>query len=360
MESNKRNFDDLFRDGLANHTEVPPARVWESLEQRLDARAVVSSKGWLWYAGFASVALLLGGMAINEWRNTAHDAVVAPAASVVTVAPAANDADAAANVTPSLTPVLPTPTTVGHSRKVTTPADNGGANMAREEKLTPLGNVQATGTSVHSYDDFDERAMASTQNMLKGDDAHKATGYKINKIQKHHLKAAEMVPEGGVPTPATQTAVVPGKPISMAGKASVPATRTMAARKVVSERRRAETTTQAAVLPAAGTGTVTTMPDLPTSLTEPVSVTPETTTPEVKATPVETVAISAPIASKPVLAPASRTRNTMQASAASYKPSTGGASIAGRDTMQKSEEQDASEGGKPKGLRGIFRRVLGN
>jgi hypothetical protein len=102
------------------------------------------------------------------------------------------------------------------------------------------------------------------------------------------------------------------------------------------------------------------MPDLPTSLTEPVSVMPEKTTPEVKATPVETVAVSVPVVSKPVLAPATRTRNTMQASAASYKPTTGGASIAGRDTMQKSEEQDANEGGKPKGLRGLFRRVLGN
>ena len=360
MESNMKNFDDLFRDGLANHSEVPPVRVWESLEQRLDARPAAVGKSWLWYAGLASVALVLGGIAMKEWSNPNQNVVDVPVTSSVAAPSLANDGDAIATENTSLAHNQPTQQSTGLSRKVVMPATENAAKTDREEKLTPFGNVQATGTSLHSYDDFDERATASTQNMLKSDDAHKTMGYKINKIQKHHLKAAEMVPEGGVPTPATETAVISGKPISMAGKATVPAARTMAARKVVSERRRAETTTQAAVLPAAGTGTVTTTPDLPTSLTEPTPTMPEATMPEVK-TSAETVAVSAPVTTRPISASANRSRSVMQASAASYKPSTGGASIAGRDTMQKTEEQqDANETGRSRGLRGIFRRVLGN
>ncbi|WP_345084069.1 hypothetical protein [Nemorincola caseinilytica] len=193
-----KNFDDLFREGLADHAEVPPRRVWESLEKRLDttgAGAKPTGTGWYWYAGIASVALVVGSIALNmggKSENTAPATPVATAAvtdNKVTPAQEAAATDMAA-------------TENGQKKAVTfRPKATGNGGAAQEDnsatQVSPYGNAPAVGTKLHSYDDFDERAVASAQKHVPAgaDDAGNAD-YKVNKIRKHRLVAAEMVPVG--------------------------------------------------------------------------------------------------------------------------------------------------------------------
>ncbi|RYZ54517.1 MAG: hypothetical protein EOP49_05025, partial [Sphingobacteriales bacterium] len=54
MEDQRKHIDDLFREGLGDYNEAPPASVWSALEQRLpapEAPAVSAPRQdlrWLW------------------------------------------------------------------------------------------------------------------------------------------------------------------------------------------------------------------------------------------------------------------------------------------------------------------------
>lgn len=196
MENNMKNFDDLFRDELADHAEVPPSRVWESLEKRLNANAAggktAFGKGWYWYVGVASVAMLMGALG---W-NLAHKSSDGIAPAVV-------------QVTETATPVMEEPSYIPETAvaqrntkqiaAVQHRAVRSGFHQEMEEQaddISPYGNAAATGTKLHSYDDFDERAIASSQKLtpLNSDEEHAAHGYKMNRVRKNRMMVAEMVP----------------------------------------------------------------------------------------------------------------------------------------------------------------------
>jgi len=187
-----KNFDDLFREALADHAEVPPRRVWESLESRLNtpvAGAKPPATGWYWYAGIASVALVVGSIALNMGSKDDNITPVAAPVANNTATPIAPEA-----------PATEVPATDNGQKKVVTFRTKTTANVATatpedKDKVSPYGNAAAVGTKLHSYDDFDERAVASTQKHTTTDEAA-MNGYKVNKIRKHRLVAAEMVPVG--------------------------------------------------------------------------------------------------------------------------------------------------------------------
>ena len=367
MESNMKNFDDLFRDGLADHSEVPPARVWQSLEQRLDARAAANSKSWLWYAGVASVALVLGGLAWSGWRSETPVMEEAPMATVMPVSEP-TDGDAIANENAAAASTHALPATVRHSHISREGTGDNVQPAATEERVSKYGNAPAKGTSVHSYDDFDERALASADNKLSPDEGHREMGYRINKIQKNRLKAAEMVPVGGVPTPPANQ-VVAGKSVAVAGASNLPSAASAArVRRMPSLTKPAPsvvkpTVTTPAADPATGsTQPAAAAPDLPTSSAMPAQQPVQGVSAPVANTSVDAPETDMPVAVKLPAVSAARSKNTVQASAVSFKPSTGGSAprLAEKDTMQHTDEEDTKETAKPRGLRGIFRRVMGN
>lgn len=195
MENNMKNFDDLFRDELADHVEVPPGRVWESLEKRLNANAAGKStfgKGWYWYVGVASVAMLMGTIGWNLADKNSDRTSPALAQVTETVAP---PVDEPSNVPQAA--VAPSNTRhIASARHSLAPHSYERVAEEHTDDVSPYGNAAATGTKLHSYDDFDERAIASTQKLapLNSDEEHAALGYKVNRIKKNRLVVAEMVP----------------------------------------------------------------------------------------------------------------------------------------------------------------------
>lgn len=354
MENNMKNFDDLFRDALADHAEVPPRRVWESLEKRLDA-PVAGAKpprtGWYWYAGLASVALVVGSIALN-WGS--KEEAMAPVAVVAPVADNKVTPLAAEVVTPAETPATEDGQKKGAMSRHRTSANTGLAvHEAPKPQVSQYGNAPAVGTNLHSYDDFDERAVASAQKHTPiGQDEASANGYKVNKISKHRLVAAEMVPVGGVPTSmaaapsveTTKTAVRPEKATAAANTAR-PATpvqrRPTVATKPVAQPAPADqatadvATTAPAVQPTADA----------TPATRPASITTATTT--------RPAATSSPVAS---------TRPKPAGAVTQSRPTTGGSEpmhVSDSGSAQDAASQDASKG-KKKGFWNIFGRSKKN
>ncbi|HRO43528.1 MAG TPA: hypothetical protein PL009_11890 [Flavipsychrobacter sp.] len=70
MEDRRKHIDDLFREGLGDFRETPPASVWTALEQRLPAQEEPNRK-WLWYL---MLLLLLGTAAYFVYKATTENA----------------------------------------------------------------------------------------------------------------------------------------------------------------------------------------------------------------------------------------------------------------------------------------------
>lgn len=196
MENSMKNFDDLFRDELAEYAETPPGRVWDNLEKRLNATAAVGKapygKGWYWMVGVASVAVLLS----FGWNMANKDTApaVAPIAQTETAVANKPEQPAAASTEEADNTVKPIVAPQRHARTANQYEQTGEQDA---DEVSAYGNAAATGTNLHSYDDFDERAVASGSKQpapLNSNEEHAANGYKINKIRKHRLMAAEMVP----------------------------------------------------------------------------------------------------------------------------------------------------------------------
>jgi opacity protein-like surface antigen len=67
MEDYNKDMDDLFRAGLGNYTETPPARVWPALEKRLDDRRKRPAIGWFWPVILLSFSVLIAG--VVAWKG---------------------------------------------------------------------------------------------------------------------------------------------------------------------------------------------------------------------------------------------------------------------------------------------------
>jgi hypothetical protein len=177
MESNYNEIDDLFREELSEHTEVPPPRVWNALEQRLDKdkKRRIFPFRWYWFVGLLFFITVLagyfartggsdgadGGAAIN----VAGASVTAPAASDMNAAPAAERNEKLSVNVDHDHVVAERPGVVKNDQKKSGHTKSKGAkkeqvaNDMREastEDVKATANAPTVGTTMYSYDEFDE------------------------------------------------------------------------------------------------------------------------------------------------------------------------------------------------------------
>ncbi len=370
MDNNLKNFDDLFRDGLADHAEVPPARVWDALEKRLDTVPVggrSSGSSWYWYAGVATVVALVGSI----WWNMSRDRVEVPvAAAIVADTKVNNNApvitvqeDDAVAAEVAAEEHAPAVHRVAPARKVL-------KESKPETRVTPLGNTVAQGTSVHSYDDFDDRSTASARPAAAGV-SHAAPGYRINKIKKHGIVAAEMVPAEGRPVPAAheRTASAPVKDAK--SDQQVAATvRRQPARRVATK----PLSPVAVQKPAPAKPAAVSVPDPQVTGTSGTAAAAQQ-----DAKPETTATVSAPVqdnttdkaataTTRPAVPSVVSPRPKPAVQPAAVRPSTGGSELAAKTAESDSAKAagnaaNVSSGNtnvKKKGLKGLFRKIMKN
>jgi len=204
MEDRSKHIDDLFREGLGDYRETPPADVWASLEKRLPEPEDGSSRKWIWL-----LLLLLIGTAgyvvYNSLSDTKHTAVsgqanktngnkaaddhgtpsVAAATSVVAV----NDASASTNdVSDTAATVLQSGKTNSSRNDVAGMHNSGTAN--RVNRKTPgaqLSDGDAGGQPLN--------------NGRRSNSSRNADGHISNKV----TTIADAAPKenNGVPDPNT-------------------------------------------------------------------------------------------------------------------------------------------------------------
>lgn len=71
MEESRKNIDELFKQGLGDYTEQPPAEVWAALDSRLtDTHTPKPSYKWLWYL---IAAVVVGTLLFYIIKNAASE-----------------------------------------------------------------------------------------------------------------------------------------------------------------------------------------------------------------------------------------------------------------------------------------------
>jgi|GEM_PF-6202309 len=371
MDNNLKNFDDLFRDGLADHAEVPPARVWDALEKRLDTVPVggrSSGSSWYWYAGVATVVALVGSM----WWNMSRDRVEVPVATAI-VADTKVDNNAPVIAIKEEDAAVADVAAEEHSSPVhrVAPAHKVVNESKPEPRVTPLGNAVAQGTSVHSYDDFDDRSAASARPAAAGV-SHTVPGYRINKIKKHGIVAAEMVPAEGRPVPAAHERTVSAPVKDAKSDQQVAATvRRQPARRVATK----PLSPVAVQKPAPAKPAAVSVPDPQVTTTSATAAALQQ-----DAKPETTGTVSAPVQDNPAdKAAAATTRPAVPSvvsprpkpavQPAAVRPSTGGSELTAKtaesDTAKTTggNSTNLSSGNtnaKKKGLKGLFRKIMKN
>jgi hypothetical protein len=130
MEESRKNIDELFKQGLGDYTEQPPAEVWAALDSRLtDTHTPKPSYKWLWYL---IAAVVVGTLLFYIIKNAASEKATKHARVEDVVPPAAgNEPDNNANIlNPGVSEVIA----------------NGGNKNALPEKEETKRNKINTGT----------------------------------------------------------------------------------------------------------------------------------------------------------------------------------------------------------------------
>ncbi|MBL7690580.1 MAG: hypothetical protein JNM41_03230 [Flavipsychrobacter sp.] len=177
MESRYNEIDDLFRDELSEHTEVPPPRVWSALEQRLDKdkKRRVFPFRWYWFVGLLFfITVLAGYFAWTGGSEGVDGGAAMNVAGASVTAPAASDRNAVLPVKNNERVSVNRDTENGVAEK---PGDRkneekrstyrksnriGKEKIAKDvaheraEEVKPTANAPTVGTSMYSYDEFDE------------------------------------------------------------------------------------------------------------------------------------------------------------------------------------------------------------
>ena len=227
-----KNFDDLFREEFADYAETPPPAVWQGLEKRLDKdkKRRAFPLRWYWYFSLISFITLLGAALL--WNYSSHEASLAVAAVVpaevgtitaesptLPVGPADDPLSGTAprhpatkgsndlQNTPKHTDRNNTPKTTPHTAKhsiakakqkrSTVPAPINASDdsyTSTEEPTTDLAgtNAPATGTSMHSYDDFENEIAAD--NSVKPAAAVSGNGFIAHKARKNKMVVVQDIP----------------------------------------------------------------------------------------------------------------------------------------------------------------------
>jgi len=185
MENEFNKIDDLFRDSFSDYSETPPPAVWPALEKRLDERKkrrVFPLLRWYWLGALLAFVSLLGATLIVDMKPAA------PAVAENAVLPLNTASEPRVNA-PETKPLAihesaeqTKRTAVRKSSEIKDGATPRNSNKSidagkRKHKLnkrdkeqeanvisvaateTPTSrNAPAVGTSVYSYDDFEEEA----------------------------------------------------------------------------------------------------------------------------------------------------------------------------------------------------------
>jgi hypothetical protein len=234
MDNNIDNIDDLFREGFADYAETPPPAVWQALERRLDndKKRRAFPLRWFWYIGILIVAVVLGAGMLYLPDFGKETTQVATAEGKVDVLPPAGEAAAdkvKSSVKESAAHTMPAP------RESANQQNNGSSSAQQADEIgnkteykqknnnkelkiaakrsarkqqtdvqeannkttaNTTMNAAATGTSMYSYDDFEQ--AETTEN---NEDDSKATqrvkeGYVVSKKRKNKMVVVEQLPEG--------------------------------------------------------------------------------------------------------------------------------------------------------------------
>lgn len=210
MESMYNDIDDLFREELSEHTEVPPPRVWNALEQRLDKdkKRRVFPFRWYWFLGLlffitvlAGYFALTGGSDVGNGGaaiNVAGASVTAPVASGPTSVPAAESSDGVSEHDDAEKVRMEKVTTLKNDQKKVASIKSKKATQeeagkdvrnvgAEDEKTTT--NAPTVGTSMYSYDEFDEPETPRQDDVAQADRKQYASATQGG---KHKIAVAEL------------------------------------------------------------------------------------------------------------------------------------------------------------------------
>ena len=236
MDNNIDNIDDLFREGFADYAETPPPAVWQAVERRLDndKKRRVFPLRWFWYIGILIVAVVLGAGMLYLPDFGKEPVQVATAEGTMDVLPIAgatvadrvksSGKQSAAHTMPAQKDEA---NQHNNSSSSTQPADEAGSKTEHKQKInnkelkiaakssareqqtdvqeannntisSTTMNAAATGTSMYSYDDFEQQESAEGNK-----DDSKATqqveaGYIVSKKRKNKMVVVEQLPEGVV------------------------------------------------------------------------------------------------------------------------------------------------------------------
>lgn len=165
MEESRKNIDELFKQGLGDYTEQPPAEVWAALDSRLKGTHTPKpSYKWLWYL---IAAVVVGTLLFYVIKNAASEKATKHT-RVEEIAPSAvgNEPDNNAN---TFNPEVSDTEAM---------ANGGNKNALPENEETKRNRINTNNTG-----DVEERIEKATNNKDK-DAPH--TGGNIGSINGEH------------------------------------------------------------------------------------------------------------------------------------------------------------------------------
>ncbi|MBX2904396.1 MAG: hypothetical protein KF744_00055 [Taibaiella sp.] len=216
MENEFQNIDDLFRESFSDYSEAPPPAVWPALEKRLDKdkkRRVFPLLRWYWLGALLAFVSLLGATITANMKlsapvtgRIANTSITGADRKVAEMSPAHEKAvpqtvekmshsDAAATKRAGTEVEIHTKRhhkNDSKNRKQQTSKsitqdikrDRGAASA---DEVSVYGNAPTVGTSVYSYDDFEQEPDASKGQMDELRDAQNSP----NAGSKHKIVVVE-------------------------------------------------------------------------------------------------------------------------------------------------------------------------
>ncbi len=211
MDKDFKDFDDLFREEASAYTEIPALAVWQALEKRLDKdkKRRVFPFRWYWFFGLLSFVTLLAAYVFSDRVRGPQEVVV--------IAPAMQQTKELAATTSG---EVDAPTAKGEANEQIVNDDGGAQTEDRsldeavheetnnetenktvksniEKTETNLsGNAPAVGTSIYSYDDFEEKNTQVVASVPEHENTMPAASseYVASKVKKHNMVVVEMAP----------------------------------------------------------------------------------------------------------------------------------------------------------------------
>ncbi len=210
MENMYNDIDDLFREELSEHAEVPPPRVWNALEQRLDKdkKRRVFPFRWYWFVGLLFfITVLAGYFALTDGSDVGNGGAitnVAGASVTAPVAPSLNSVSAAESS--DRVSVNSDTKKVDVERNAAVKSDQKKVKSLRSKKAVKeedrkeaknmsvegeksTANAPTVGTSMYSYDEFDEPETPRNIDVAHADVKQYASAARGG---KHKIAVAEL------------------------------------------------------------------------------------------------------------------------------------------------------------------------